>query len=163
LDSSKLRNWLEITGIVAVVISLAVLIFEVRENTQAINRQMSNDRAAALSVPFFEGDLPIVLAKVAKVQGYGPTLSSFMEVYDLTLEEAILWQRHLFYLWDVLESEFLAEGDSHELQAQVRGLLRFRDQQIFVDNAEESGFQPAFIEYIEEQRNNLESSTEQRE
>lgn len=113
---------MEIVGIVAVVVSLAVLIFEVRENTQAINRQMSNDRAAALSVPFFEGDLPTVLAKVAKVQGYGPTLNSFMEVYDLTLEEAILWQRHLFYLWDVLESEFLAEGDSNGLRAQVRGL-----------------------------------------
>ena len=101
----------------AVIVSLAILIFEVRENTQAINRQISNDRAAALSVPFFEGELPTVLAKVSKVQGYDPTLSSFMEVYDLTLEEAILWQRHLFYLWDVLESEFLAEGDSQQLRA----------------------------------------------
>ena len=101
MDSSKLRNWLEITGIVALIISLAILIFEVRENTQAINRQISTDRAAALAGPFFEADLAPILSKIMTVDGYNPLVNSYMEAYDLTPEEAILWQRHLFYLWDV--------------------------------------------------------------
>ncbi len=86
-----------------------------------------------------------------------------MEVFDLTLEEAILWQRHLFYLWDVYESEFLAEGDSFELRQKVRVILRFRDNQIFVDSHKEDGFHPEFREFVEAQRKSLESSTEQSE
>ena len=65
---------------------------------KAINRQMNIDRAAALADPYFEADLAPILAKVWAVDGFPPTLRMFMDVYDLTAEEAILWHRQLLNL-----------------------------------------------------------------
>ena len=146
----------EAAGIVAIIISLVVLIVEVRENTLATERQTAVDRAAATTAPFFEADLASILAKIKAVDGEGARhISAYMELYDLSHEEAILWGRHLWYLWAILEAEYRADGASEKLNNQISILLINRDNQIYVEDVINFRFSSEFREYVAELQKNL--------
>ena len=154
------KDWkehVEVVGIAAVVVSLVVLIIEVRENTAAIDRQISMDRASALAEPFFESELPSILAKIASVESVTPTLSSYMELWDLSESEAILWERHLTLLWETLEAQFVADGPSEQLDNLVSILLGNRDNQIYVDDVAGFRFSGSFRVYVSERQANLDA------
>jgi hypothetical protein len=152
------QSWREIgelVGISAIVVSLVVLIIEVRENTVAIERQIAMDRATALAAPFFESELPSILAKIQSVEGaHGATLA-YMENWDLSLSEAIRWERHLLLLWETLEAQYIADGPSEELDNQVSILLANRDNQIYVEHVSEFRFSDDFRIYVIERQTNL--------
>ena len=150
------RDGAEAAGLVAIIVSLVVLIVEVRQNTLAMERQTAVDRAAAVTAPFFESDLASILVKIMAVDApKGSYLATYMEVYDLSHEEAILWERHLWYVWEVLEAEYRADGASEKLNNQISILLINRDNQIYVEGVINFRFSSEFREYVAELQKNL--------
>jgi hypothetical protein len=150
------RDGAEATGLVAIIASLVLLIVEVRENTLAMERQTAVDRAAALTAPFFESDLASITAKILAVNDPdGSYLATYIEVFDLSHEEAILWERHLWFVWEVLEAEYRADGASEKLNNQISILLVNRDNQIYIEGVMNFRFSSEFREYVVELRKHL--------
>jgi hypothetical protein len=133
-------NWAEITASLAVVVTVVLLVQEFRGNTEAIERQAALDRATTISSPFFVNpQLPVVLAKIKAVDGSDPIPQAFVERYDLTPEEAILWERHLAHIWLGLEADYSLNGESRELEAAIRELLTHPDNQVYWKHATITG------------------------
>ena len=131
----KLQQWAhlaEIGASVGVIVTLLLLLQEVRGNTAAIERQASLDRTASWTAPFFpSSDLPDILAKIKAVDGEEPGQQAFVDRYNLTAEESILWIRHLSSIWTRLETEYLYDGPSEALGLVIQGLLTTPDNQLF--------------------------------
>ena len=90
----KLQEYALITEIVsgiAILITLAILIIEVRNNTAAIELQVAENRSAASMAPFFNPQtLPGLYAKVKEVDGLDDEeIIAFMAHCDMSIEEAI--------------------------------------------------------------------------
>jgi len=148
----KLQKWAqgaEIVASVGVVITLVILVQEIRWNTRALERQSDLDRAQALTTPFFEApELASVLSKIKAVDGHDPLPEAFMGRYELTPEEAILWERHLWLVWLDHEAEFERSGPSPKLEAWIRGALASPDNRLYWEvqrDAHGAGFQ-AFVD-----------------
>ena len=130
----QVANWSEIVASVAVVITLVLLMQDVKTNTLAIERQVAMDRGVSISTPFFqEPGLAGILAKIRDVDGEDPLLTAFVDRYGFSQEEAILWTRHLGLLWNELEADYLY-GQPEDAVAMVQGLLAFPDNQIYVEH-----------------------------
>ena len=133
------------------------MIVEVRENTLAIERQTAIDRVASFTSPFFDSELPNVLAKIKAVDKQSEDhINGFMEVYGLTYREAAMWDRHLWLVWETLEAGFLFNGASEELVNQISALLVTRDNQIYLDSVLPYRFSLEFREHIIELQDGLE-------
>ncbi len=142
-------NWAEIAASVGVVVTLVFLLQEVRGNTLAIERQASLDRAASWTAPFFPSeDLPDILAKVKAVDGLNPGYQALVDRYDLTVEESILWDRHLASIWVRLETEYLYDGPSEGLERTVKGLLSNLDNQVYWEH--QTLARDEFVEFVED-------------
>ena len=130
--ASKLKDQLEwITGL-AVVISLIVLIVEVRANTQAIEREILIGSSARLAEPFLSGpELFSAYERVKAVDGWEPMTEAFMEQYDMESAEAIAWLRYLIQIWQGVEADFAYSGRTQELESRVRSLLGYPDNQLY--------------------------------
>ena len=141
--------WAEIAASLGVVVTLVLLIQEVRGNTKALERQATLDRATSITFPFFASpELPAVLAKIKAVDGLGHLSQAFVERYDLTPAEAILWQRHLIDVWMGLEADYSLSGESQELESAIRFRLTFPDNQVYWEHS--VPFSGAdFREYVE--------------
>ncbi|MCG8435346.1 MAG: hypothetical protein MJA83_15085 [Gammaproteobacteria bacterium] len=144
----KWRDIAELVGIVAIVISLVFLIVEIRENSLAIEQQAALHRAEAIATPYFESELASILVKISAVDGDSGVPPQFMERYGLTHGEAILWERHLWHIWESLEASYITEGASEKLEKQVRMLLLSPDNRIYIKNAVKYQFVGAFRDYV---------------
>ena len=151
----KLDRWarvVEIAANVAIVATLAFLVLEVRGNTRVLERQSILDRSNAIAMPLLiSPQLPSILAKIKKTDGQHPTYQAFIDRYDLTPEESIQWERHLFLIWFGLEADFRNTGESPELEGAVRGLLAYPDNQIYWENLDWH-LEPQFAEFVERVR-----------
>jgi hypothetical protein len=151
----NLRDKVELAGIAAVIVSLVILIIEVRSNTVALERQIAMDRANALAAPFFESELPSILAKIKSGEEAKGAIPLFMEEWDLSMSEAIRWERHLILLWETLEAQYIADGPSEDLDNQVSILLVNRDNQIYVAQTSKFRFSRDFRSYVSDRQANL--------
>lgn len=125
-------HWSEIVASVAVVVTLVILVREVRGNTLALERQADLDRAAALTTPFFSASrLASVLARIKSVDGADPLPQAFMDRYGLTPEDAILWERHLWLVWLQHEADFERSGPSPKLEAWIGAALDTPDNVLY--------------------------------
>ena len=143
----------EIAAAVAVVISLAILIYEVRQNTQAMERQTHIDRVASLTQPYLQS--PIVAETYARIKskdGVEPIVAELRDNYELSVEQAVVWRNMLEKIWITLEAEFLFDGPSEALGTLVADLAEYPDNRIYLRH---SGpyFSPAFMSYVEENSN----------
>jgi len=149
-------NWAEITASLAVVVTVVLLVHEVRGNTEAIERQAAMDRARVFNSPFFANpQLPAVLAKIKAIDGPDPIPQALVERYKLTSEEAILWERHLAHIWLVLEADYSMSGESQDLATAIRDLLKYPDNQLYWQHAVSSGWHAVntdFSEYVDRLR-----------
>lgn len=128
----RVAQWAEIVASLAVVVTLVVLVREVQGNTQALERQADLDRASALTNPFFSAPrLASVLARIKAVDGVDPLPQAFMDRYDLAHEDAILWERHLWFLWLEHEADFERSGPSPKLEAWIAGALASPDNRLY--------------------------------
>lgn len=125
-------HWAEIIASFAVILTLIVVGGEVRDNTRALERQADLDRASALTTPFFEApQLASILARIKDVDGSDPMAQALVDRYALSMEDAILWERHLWRVWLEHEADFNRTGATAELQAWVRGALESPDNRLY--------------------------------
>jgi hypothetical protein len=128
----ELAQWAEIIASVAVVVSLVVLIVEIRDNTRAIEGESIKDRSALLNDPFVNSALnPSILAKIKKVDGWEPLEATFTERYGLTYEEAAIWARNLSMMWTGYEAQFISDGPTPELIETMQLLLQMPDNKMY--------------------------------
>jgi len=71
-----------------------------------------------------------------------------MKAYDLSYGEAVIWARHLWYVWEVLEAQFEADGPSETLGNSILLLLVSRDNQIYMKGAGDFRFGEEFRRYL---------------
>ena len=134
MHTRRLSDWAQVLGSVAVVVSLLLLLQEVRGNTRAVERQAAVDRASALSDPFFQDpDLRLAFDKVRVVDGPHAVQAAFMDRYDHTSSEALVFTRHLLQLWSTVEADF-NYGDRDLAAEWVEALLLNPDNRLFVEH-----------------------------
>ena len=145
----KLKKWAtiaEITASFAVIISLVLLMLEVRGNTLAIERQIDKDHRRAIFTPFI--DPPILLSameKIKAVDGQATYVQAYMETYDLNDSEAYAWGNFQLTIWADMQQDLAHNGPSERLAAQIQKLAIHPDVALFVENYE---FSEGFKSYI---------------
>ena len=150
--NAERKTWLQyldaIVGI-SVVLSLIVLIIEVRDNSLALERQVYAERVASVAAPLISTThLLSAYRKVKTKDGWEPTIQNLMDEYGMEPEEAIAWSRMLLGIWRGLENDYLTLGDSETLRTSVGNLLYFPDNRLYwQDNRE--WFDPGFRAIVE--------------
>ena len=139
----------ELVGLAAVIVSMLLLIVEVRENSLAIQQQSTLARAEAIATPFYETDLSEILVKVAAVDGDFGMPRQFAKRYDLDDRQAILWERHLWHVWEAMQASFETQGGSEYLDKQIRLLMLSPGNAIYLLNARKYQFTDDFRRHIE--------------
>jgi hypothetical protein len=122
----------EVTGSVAIIATLVILILEVQENTAVIERQAHMERFDRIASPYLEaGDIREVYAKVKEVDGMEPLTQRLMDRYKLNTEEAVQWARSMHSIWAGIEADYVYLGPSPDLERFIGMLLSYPDVQLF--------------------------------
>lgn len=153
----KLHEWADLAEVVAsiaVVVTLIVLVFEVRANTAAIERDALLERSNRLSAPFLNtADLSRISAKIQAVDGVDPVIQAFVDHYGLSVAEADRWTRVLTLVWQSLLADYQYNGPSENLAATIRGLISTADNQLFwTHRRSDLRHNDAFNAYVERVR-----------
>jgi hypothetical protein len=131
----KLRLWVdiaEITASVAVVVTLILLIFQMRDSDDRERIQNSLRMAQWDAQMFLQSDqLPVIAAKI-EAEKNPNFMMEFRRRFDLSIEEAGIWNRWLFLLWKSLEAEYLSGGPSDDLAKRIRLSVTYEDQQLVI-------------------------------
>ena len=121
------QKWMELIVGVSVIISLIVLIIEVRTNTHALERQSRMDYLNGITQPYIDDvSMGRVLSKVKAVDGRDENVLAFMAAYDLDEVEAAAWTRHLYNIWGGIEADYLY-ADSDQVESTIKALAIFPD------------------------------------
>jgi hypothetical protein len=152
VNLKQTANWAEIIASVAVIASLVFLIFEVRGNTRALDRQAIRDQSTILNAPFVsDPKIPAILAKIKEIDGPEPGEQALIDRYGMSYEEAAIYGRYVSANFNGLEAEFALNGASPRLQERIQLLLSFPDVQIALKWAPQLSSED-FIEYVDELR-----------
>jgi hypothetical protein len=125
----------EIVASVGVIITLVILVQEVRTNTIVVEEQSRAQMMAALTGPFLNPDvLPGLYAKVKSVDSLAvdQAVVAFEDRYGMTTEEAVQWTRLLWLQWSQWEALFAREGPSEDLATIIRFTMTAPDVELFV-------------------------------
>ena len=149
MKNGRWAQRVEVIASVSVVVTLVLLIVEVRANTGALERQILLDRAANVTTPFMEGPALLeAFRRVKSIDGWGPLEAEFMEHYGLEPDQSVAWMMFLYKVWSGLEADYAFAGASDELTASVQGLLAIPDNQMYWKHSA-GGFSPEFAAYVE--------------
>ena len=136
----------EIVGGVGILISLVVLVLEVRQNTALVERQILLDRSNWVAQII---DSPYIAPIFAKIKAIDddivPTERAFMEQYDLTFEEATRFTTWLRQMWSGFQAEF--ETGTPGLDEIIKDILQHKDQELFWMNTR-STYTADFVNYV---------------
>ena len=154
MNNEKLAVWAEVVASIAVVVTLAFLIYEVRQNTVAVERQTYLDRQARLLEPYLESqDFREIYVKIKNRDGLEPRVQHFVDTYALSVEEALYWVRHLDQNWRGFENDFYRYGPNAGLNGMITGFLSFPDGRLYWDSAAQTaGFSDEFVNHVESLR-----------
>jgi hypothetical protein len=148
MKNEQWARWLEVVASAAIIVSLIVLIVEVRTNTAAVERQAAYERALTVSAPYFDDpDVAEAFAKILEVEGPLPLHQAYVDRYGLTVEQAIKWSRHHLLFWSSVEADMKAFGRSDDTDALVRQLVCLTDHAMFWDS-EQINISAEFRDYI---------------
>jgi hypothetical protein len=150
----KLRLWVdiaEITASVAVVVTLLLLILQIRESDES-ERVQNVARMAQWDAQLYvmSDRLPQIASKIEAVNN-PDYLMEFRERYDLSVEEAGIWNRWLLLLWKSAETEFLSTGPSERLARLIPLMAAYEDQRLVIVPLVTSRnplFHDEFTEYV---------------
>ena len=149
----KLEKWAhasEVFGSIAIVISLVILILEVRSNTLVQQQQMQLDRGLNFTDTFLGSpELADIYAKVKAIDGIEPLAGAYVERYELTPAEGVLWSRLVQRTLFTWQSQYLFGGPSEELQSEIRAVFKYPDIRIAYEINEDGLLGPEFIEYVD--------------
>ena len=150
--SEKLSHWAsiaEIASSLAVLVTLIVLIFQMRENTAAIQRQAALERTRIVSTDMINsGELPRILSNIQARDGVPEVEQAFIEEYGMSPEDSIRWARHLGFIWGAFEADYFAGIPG--LEANIRFGQQFADGQLFWKMAK-SQYDPEFVRWVDEE------------
>ena len=154
MKSENIARWAEIIASLGVIVTLVLLVREVRANTLTLERQALVERANTLYSPYLgESQIPTILAKVKRVDGPEPLEEVFIERYDLSYEEAAIWSRYLGTIWNGLEADYTLLGESEDIANRIRLFLeRFPDIRLWWEHASPLLAGPEFRVYVERLR-----------
>jgi len=154
MNTRKWATWMEIVASVAVVITLVFLIYEVRQNTLAIERQTILDRQSRLVYPYLSsGDFRAVYAKIKVKDGRELRVKALIDRYELTDDESVLWVRHLDDNWKGIEADYIQYGPSPDLDGLIVGFLNFPDAKLYWESSVKEGvFSTPFVDHVESLR-----------
>jgi len=125
------QKWVELITGASIIISLIVLIVEVRTNTNALELQSRMDYLNGITQPFIDDvSMGRVLAKVKAVDGREEHVSVFMAAYDLDEVEAAAWTRHQYRIWGGIEVDYLY-ADSDQVESTISALAAFPDARLY--------------------------------
>lgn len=143
----KLALIAEILASFAVIISLVLLLLEIRGNTLAMERQTEMAHYDSLFNAFVEPTaLMSAMVKIKAVDGIEADVAAFMSTYDLSETEATAWSRFQLLIWAGMQQRFVYEGPSKQLAEEISQLLRFPDVVLFLEHSPPP---EAFMSYIE--------------
>ena len=138
----------EIVGGVGILISLVVLVLEVRQNTALVERQILLDRSNWATQII---DSPYIAPIFAKIKAIDddivPTERAFMDQYDLTFEEATRFTTWLRREWSGYEAEF--ELGTPGLDSVIKDMLQHKDQNLFWMTTR-STFTADFVNFVDD-------------
>jgi hypothetical protein len=151
----KLRIWVdiaEITASLAVVVTLLLLVFQIRESDRQERIQNTVRMAQWDAQMFLQSDqLPVIAAKIEE-SANPEFLREFRIRYDLSIEEAGIWNRWVYLIWKSLEAEFLSVGPSDQLAQHIRLSVTYDDQRLVILPAVTSAnplFHQDFTSYVD--------------
>ena len=155
MKNVSLRTWVdiaEITASLGVVVTLLILIGQIRESN-TIKKQESLIRDAEWDSEVFlqSSDLADALTKIKAVDGIEEPLQELMNTYEMSYEQAAAWNRYVMLNWKAMEAEFLYAGRSKQLAAQIRQSYYWPDQQMLLRSAIGQPWSPfgkEFDEYV---------------
>lgn len=125
------KDRMEVLVALSVVVSLIVLIVEVRTNTRAIERQSDLDYIEAFTQPFIDDvQMGDVLAKLKARDGDEPTVAALIDAYDLSDVEAAAWMRYLYRTWYGMEADY-RYGGRVMVEDRIRVLSPYPDFEIY--------------------------------
>jgi hypothetical protein len=152
VDKEKLSKWssvAEILSSVAVLITLVFLVYEIRQNTKTLEREMQMELVLSYSDVYLNQPiLAEIYSKVKAVDGLEPLADAFVDRYELTPAEAVLWARNVSKTLWIIHSQFLQDGPSENLETQLSALMTYPDFRIAFDMNEDSLLTPEFINYV---------------
>ena len=148
-----LQKWANVSDVlasVAIVVTLLILVQEVRNNTVVQERQMQMERVlnstdAYLNTP----ELADIFAKVKAVDGQEPVAGAYEERYGLTPSEAVIWSRLVQRTLFIWHSQFLFGGPSEALESEITSIFKYPDLRLAYEINEDGLLSPAFIEYVD--------------
>jgi hypothetical protein len=147
-----LQKWAhisEIFGGIAIVVSLLVLIHEVRSNTFLQELQMSETRYLNYTDTYLESrELAEIYAKVKAIDGLEPLTAAYVDRYQLTPSEAVIWARNVQRTLWIWQSQFFFGGPSNELENEIRNVFEYPDLRMGYEINEDNLLGPEFIEYV---------------
>ena len=143
----KLNQWLTLAANLGVLAGIIFLALEIQQNTATMNRQAGVERTSRLMGPYVQ-DIPAIYEKVKAVDGEEPVITVFKDRYKLDTQEAVTWVGFLQSNWQVYESDFRHLGPSAELDADIRYMMSFPDNQLLWDRLK-SSFDVDFVDYVE--------------
>jgi len=146
----KLALLAETIGGAAIIVSLLVLIQEVRQNTAVQNRQIQIERYLQYTDSYIDpAAARQVYAKIKAIDGLEPLAEAYVERYGLTPEEAVLWSRlvsRTFYYWQV---DYDLQGESEGLATEVSFVPRYPDAMLAFEVNEDELMTPEFRAFAE--------------
>jgi len=141
----KTQEWAaraEIVASLAVILTLVFVIYELRQNTLAIERQTGLERVARMNEPYLSlPELRAVHAKIKDKDGQEEIVQAFIDEYELTHDEALLWARYLQRVFAGLATDYELEGPSRQVEAMTWGMVNVPDGRLYWDIAGKKVFE----------------------
>ena len=158
-NKNRLQDWAaiaEVVSSVAVIVTLVLLFFEVRNNTRVTEREALQNRTTA-SREFFINNpqLGEILAKIKETDtvNTGRCADAFTRTYSLSFREADTWCRFLGIEWFNRQAEYLY--GSEEFRDRMRqfalpAILSAPDQALYWSTVRDgvNAFDAEFIEAV---------------
>lgn len=155
MKTIQLRTWVdiaEITASLAVVVTLVILIVQIREAGLIEQRESAIRAAEWDAAVFLQSDvLAEALTKIKAVDGIEEGIQELMDRYDMSYEQAAAWNRYLVLNWAGVQADYLYHGRSKELDQRILHNLQWPDQAILIRpvfGQTWSPFHPDFNDYV---------------
>ncbi len=128
---NRVQHWAEVSEIIAslaIVVTLLVLVQEIRVNTEVQDRQMQLDRFMNFTEQIIDSpQVADIWAKVKSTDGLEPLAEAYVDRYGLNPSEAVVWSRFVMRTLFIWQADFVTEGASESLESQVSIINTYPD------------------------------------
>ena len=150
----KLEKWAliaEVISAVAILVTLVILVIDVRFNSRLLERQLFLDRVDRL---YFgaSNEMLEIYEKMRAVEADSDSahIQEFMSRYDFTYLEAQRWSSYAWRTWKTYEADyFLDDTGFSGLEENIRGSLRDPGLALYLE-LRPNLFDYRFVEFVEE-------------